>query len=184
MTFVSARMVQGERLIALALAAFSAPRTGVEFSEPMPQVQPRDAIEPYPSGPPLPRFAANVEMRPVYETLPFTSAERSEVGGWIRLKEPHPLDYPLAAALTDAWFPAAFPRLTAPEALPTIDLTIHFRAELPLASFAPDDSVLALFRSRHARGGFVEEDGELWAPDGTLIAQSRQLAILQGISQT
>ena len=32
------------------------------------------------------------------------------------------------------------------------------------------------FRTTVAHGGFLEEDGEVWAPDGTLLAQSRQLA--------
>jgi hypothetical protein len=38
--------------------------------------------------------------------------------------------------------------------------------------------VLARFASRTSHGGFFEEDGEIWAPDGTLLAQSRQLALL------
>jgi hypothetical protein len=33
------------------------------------------------------------------------------------------------------------------------------------------------FRTRTAREGFLEEDGEIWSADGTLLAQSRQLAI-------
>ena len=59
---------------------------------------------------------------------------------------------------------------------PTIDLTIHFRAPLPL------DGTLLLgrFRTRLVRDGFFDEDGELWAPDGTLVAQSRQLGLLIG----
>jgi hypothetical protein len=38
--------------------------------------------------------------------------------------------------------------------------------------------VLVRFRTRTSADGFLEEDGQIWAPDGTLIAQSRQLAIV------
>ena len=59
--------------------------------------------------------------------------------------------------------------------VPTFDLTIHFRAPLP----APGEWLLADYRSRFSAGGAWEEDGELWAPDGTLVAQSRQLAMIR-----
>jgi acyl-CoA thioesterase len=74
--------------------------------------------------------------------------------------------------------PAPFPRLTAPTAAPTIDLTIHFRAPAATAALRPEDHVLGVFRSTASAGGFFEEDGELWSPDGTLLAQSRQLALM------
>jgi acyl-CoA thioesterase len=59
---------------------------------------------------------------------------------------------------------------------PTIDLTVHFRAPLPVA----DGLLLGRFNNRLVRDGFFEEDGELWAADGTLVAQSRQLGLLIG----
>jgi hypothetical protein len=40
--------------------------------------------------------------------------------------------------------------------------------------------LLGRFRSRLTRDGFFDEDGLLWAPDGTLVAQSRQLGLLIG----
>jgi acyl-CoA thioesterase len=43
---------------------------------------------------------------------------------------------------------------------------------------APGDPVLARFSSSTSHDGFFEEDGAIWAPDGTLLAQSRQLALL------
>ena len=83
---------------------------------------------------------------------------------------------PAVALLADAWFPAPWPRLRALAPAPTIDLTVHFRAPLPIA----DGLLLGRFRSSLTRDGFFDEDGELWAPDGTLIAQSRQLGLLIG----
>jgi acyl-CoA thioesterase len=98
-------------------------------------------------------------------------------GGWLRLREPRPADALFLAALTDAWFPQIFTRLTAPVPAPTIDLTIHFRAHLPLANARPDDWYLLSVSTWLATEGFFEEDAEVWSRDGRLLAQSRQLAL-------
>jgi acyl-CoA thioesterase len=64
--------------------------------------------------------------------------------------------------------------------VPTVELTIHFRADLSKLDLASDEFFLCTFRSRTAREGFIEEDGEIWSRSGKLIAQSRQLAIVGG----
>ena len=66
----------------------------------------------------------------------------------------------------------------APQPVPTVDLTVHFRAPLPHPTMSDDDFCLVAFRTQVAAEGFVEEDGEVWSPDGILLAHSRQLAAL------
>ena len=46
------------------------------------------------------------------------------------------------------------------------------------AAFPPGEYELCVFRSRYAREGFLEEDGEIWSASGDLLAHSRQLALL------
>lgn len=181
LTTITARMHQAERLIAIAIGAFSAGRErGVDFDDTdFPSVPSPEAIDPLPQAPGLPVFTAHWDIRPAIGGVPFRGGDTAETGGWIRLAERQPLDYPLVAQLTDAWLPAAFARMDGPNPVPTVDLTIHFRRELPL----PDDWVLVRFASRLSAQGFVEEDGEIWSRDGKLIAQSRQLALLQAPSQ-
>jgi acyl-CoA thioesterase len=128
----------------------------------------------------MPPFSRQWELRYAIGTRPFSGADGPTVtGGWIRPLDDHPIDAALVAQITDAWLPAVFIRLMAPNAVPTIDLTIHFRGDLPL----PPDYVLVSFESRLSAGGFVEEDGSIWSRDGRLIAHSRQLALLQAPSQ-
>jgi len=55
-----------------------------------------------------------------------------------------------------------------------------FQGPRPLPLPLPDEPLLGRFRSTLVRDGFFEEDGELWTPDGTLVAQSRQLGLLLG----
>jgi acyl-CoA thioesterase len=62
--------------------------------------------------------------------------------------------------------------------VPTIDLTVHVRSVEALQRMQPDDWMAVRFRTTVAGEGFLEEDGELWAPDGTLVAHSRQLGLI------
>jgi acyl-CoA thioesterase len=92
---------------------------------------------------------------------------------WLRPREGGPLDHVALTALSDGWMPAAFSRLGRFADVPTLDLTIHFRSP-PEGEWA-----LAVYSTRQASGGTWEEDGELWSAGGTLLAQSRQLAMIR-----
>lgn len=178
---LSARMTQGDRLVALALGAFSSawPDTH-DFATLRPPAagEPGEGIAPPRAADQLPPVARRWEFRGTIGGIVFSGGEEALTGGWLRLSEPRAMDAFVVAAMTDAWFPAVFTRLTRPAALPTVDLTIHFRVPLPPPGAADAGWTLAVFRSGVARDGFVEEDGELWTPEGTLLAQSRQLALV------
>ncbi len=180
MTSCSARLTQDGRLVALALAAFSTPRAGIEFCDlVMPQVPGPDHYQSRTVPREAPAIAHRWDTRWAIGHPPMPGAPRGAravAGGWIRLPEHRPVDALVAAAITDAWVPPTFSRIEEPVIVPTVDLTIHFRAELPHPGLAADDFVLARFRTTVAADGFLEEDGEVWAPDGTLLTQSRQLA--------
>lgn len=179
MSAVSGRMLQGDRVLAIALGAFSKPRVGPSFDDTaMPDAPPPEACESFEKIIPI---HERYDYRFAVGTPPGSGADRAMIGGWIRSAEPRVADAALVAAFTDAWPPACFAWATDRDGLgpvPTVDLTIHFRRDLPLANAKPDDFYLAVFRSRFAEQGFVEEDGEVWSRDGLLLAQSRQLAVI------
>ena len=107
------------------------------------------------------------------------------MAAWLRPVEPQRLDHFLLAAYADALPPSTFGLPWTTDTfhvgpVPTVDLTVHFRANPAELEIAPDAFCLAVFRSRLAQEGFVEEDGEIWSPCGTLLAQSRQLAVTLG----
>jgi acyl-CoA thioesterase len=191
---LSARMEQDGKLMALALAAFSIPWHAPEISEePLPEVEPPEprVDGPRPPHPMAPPFARHMEFQPRMGTRPFTGADAPmEVGGWLALAEPRPLDALALAFFSDALFSPPFIRLTEPAVTPTIDLTIHFRASLastpdrnPDAGAAADatEHCFARFRSTVVHEGFFEEDGVIWAADGTVLLHSRQLALVMAL---
>lgn len=177
---VTGNIEQGGKLLGLAIGAYSKPWEGPLLDDsPMPEARPADdpeapADDRRPAEPPA--FTQRLVMQHRFGEAPFSSAERGLSGGWIGLRDERPVDSLAIAVLADAWFPAPWPRLKALAPAPTIDLTIHFRSPLP----AQGPLLLGRFHTDYVRDGFFEEDGKLWSPDGTLVAQSRQLGLLLG----
>lgn len=159
---ISVRARQGDRRVAMAVATFGRARASMEFCDlRMPEAPPPESCRPYDLPPGIP-------MRDRYDALralgpaPFTGAPVAHLGGWIRTEDARPVDHLLVAAFADAWLPPVFARADAPGvAVPTVEMSVHFRAPLPPDLARPDDWCLVAFRSRVAAGGYVEEDGEV-----------------------
>jgi len=176
---------QEGREVLTAMAAFAAP--GLEeiatWAPSMPDVAP-------PPGPGgwaewddrMPELMRRVRIAPrmggtLFSGREIESGTAPTTGGWIELAEPRGIDAALVALATDVWWPPSLEPLSEPAGAPTVDLTIHFRADLPPAGL-PDQPLLGQYSTAAAAGGFIEEDGLVFAADGTLLAQSRQLALL------
>jgi acyl-CoA thioesterase len=182
---LSASMEQDGEVVALALSAFSGPWRAPEAGGlPMPQVEPPDPDRR--STPRLfdgaPPFTRNLVLQPRVGAVPFTGAQAPmEVGGWTGLLDPRPIDVLSLALFADAWFPPSFIGLREPATAPTIDLTIHFR-QPPATNSDPAELCLAMFRTQLVHEGFFEEDGVIWAADGTVLVQSRQMGLVIPVS--
>jgi acyl-CoA thioesterase len=184
---LSARMEQDGRLIVLALAAFSVPWSAPEIAElPLPAVAPPDPVREPPKllHPQAPPFLRHLILQPRLGAAPFTGADAPmEIGSWIGLAQPRPLDALALALISDALFSPPFVRFSEPAVTPTVDLTIHFRERLPRAPDPdPEELCFAHFSSTVVHDGFFEEDGVIWSADGAVLAQSRQLGIVMPFS--
>ncbi|MGB6056738.1 MAG: thioesterase family protein [Microthrixaceae bacterium] len=185
---VTARMTQNGRTLVLALASLGVDRdASASFDESpglplmpdgsgVPSVTEVPAIEVDP--------ARDIPMRQHYDLRwvlghrPFSADVPVDAtamsGGWIRPAEDEPIDEVVLAAMTDAWMPPIFSRIAEPLAVPTIDLTIHFRG-LPAD---PLGYCFAVFDSPLARDGYLVEHGRIYSADGLLLVESRQLAVV------
>lgn len=178
-TTLEARMLQDDRTIAVSIAAFSASRPTLEFCDlHMPDAPPPEDCPGIPPIPSTESLVERYEFRWAIGDTPFSRSGVALCGGWVRLAEPMRPDAALIAAYTDGWPHALFSRI-GPDAgivaVPTVDLTIHFRERMPLPTARETDYCLTVFRTDVAADGFVEEDAQVWSREGVLLAQSRSL---------
>lgn len=192
-----ARIVQGDRLCVTTLAVHSArglPQLGA-FQEAPPQVDPcppRDAVttgmyehrhtlaegwlEMHRKAVPFfhqlkiaPRFGG-----PIFSGNAVPEGEGDENGGWVLLPEPRVVDPLLLALYVDAFWPSSLQALTVPAMAPTLDLTIHFREELPSGGL-PEQPLLVHNTTAALIDGTSDSDSRVYTADGRLLAQARQL---------
>jgi len=187
-TNASVRMHQDGRLLVIALASLGLARaTPVAYDEdpglpllpdgspvPVPEDVPHVPIDPERDVP----MRRHYDLRWVLGEPPFQGGAdrggRARCGGWLRPAEPEPVDEVVLAAMSDAWLPPIFSRIDHPLAVPTVDLTVHFRG-LPAD---PLDHCFVDFAAPVARDGYLVEHGRILSRDGVLLAESRQLAVV------
>ncbi len=90
-------------------------------------------------------------------------------GGWTRMVD-RDLDDLAVPLFMDSWGASSWAATGRSRGTPTIELSVHWRT-MPRGR-----GHLAWFHTPHAANGYFIEDGALWGADGTLVAQSRQLA--------
>jgi acyl-CoA thioesterase len=89
---------------------------------------------------------------------------------WLRFKDGRDADSLALAMLVDAAWPAVMEIGAAGSV--TVEMTVHVRAR-PVPGW-----LACRVSTRYVIGGYHEEDFEIWDAAGTLVAQSRQLALL------
>lgn len=174
LTTVTARLEQAGRVAVLAIAAFGANRDSFALDE-------HDAL-PY-AAPAGPAVVPPAGVPPIAERYDFRLVDdprvtrRGVIGGWLAFEDRRSFDAAALVAAADAWLPVLGVHAPEPVALPTIELTVHLRRALPPAGAG--EWLACRFRSTLVADGYVEEDGELWAPGLGLVAISRQLSAVQ-----
>lgn len=185
MATMSARLAQGDREVirvlgtfgeppepgAAVLATVAPPADLPSFDES--SVMARFSPTATPSGLP---HRLKMRIRPGDEGFAFEQPTgRAEVAGWFAFADQDDNDSIDAIGLllaADAFFPPVFNAGITPGWVPTLELTVHVRAT-PVPG-----PIAARFHSDVIAGGLLSEDGELWDSAGTLVAQSRQLALM------
>jgi acyl-CoA thioesterase len=122
-----------------------------------------------------PPFMHRIELRLHPHDVIRPDGERSGralVRGWFRLPDDQPIDAITLLQVADAFPPTIFNANLPIGWVPTLELTVHVRAE-PAPGW-----LRARFATRFVSDGVLEEDSEIWDSTGRLVALSRQLALV------
>ena len=175
----TAALVQGGTELIRVLGTFGTPADRGD-APPRRRAARAAAVRPSASGPPTsttpscPGLMRRLAVRLRPGDAGFRSGEpsgRAEMAGWFAFATETPIDQIGLLLVADAFAPAVFNTGVPFGWVPTVELTVHVRA-------APAPGPLrCVFRTRFVAGGMLEEDGEVWDATGTLVAQSRQLAL-------
>jgi hypothetical protein len=141
-----------------------------------PELPPIEECVPRTSAGPFPvPFMDRLDVRLRPSDVGFVTGDKSgvaETAGYLSFADGRPIDSLALLLVADAFPPAVFNLELDAGWVPTVELTVHVRA-VP----APGP-LRCVFRTRFVSGSMFEEDGEMWDSAGTLVALSRQLALL------
>jgi acyl-CoA thioesterase len=183
LTTVSAHLRQGDATAATGVLIYSPPWPSAAMDDvgdfpaiPGPEDMTRLTTAPFVAA----SFLERVDLRLHSEPRLYSSSNRAEVTGWIRPAISRRPDPAWLVTASDSFPRALTPRFAVPGAPPSPTVMLSMLIHEPDVASVVDagEFVLARFTTRRLHDGFFDEDGFIWSPDGTLLAQSRQLGVL------
>lgn len=135
---------------------------------------PEDCVRISPDLPMVPAIMRQVEMRLDPATAHFVRGESGppRLTGWLRFADGRDADVASLPLFADVLTPTTFNPFGFSRWVPTLELTVQVRAR-PAAGWLRIEMT-----TRHITAGHLEEDGTLWDERGTLVAVSRQRAMM------
>lgn len=133
-----------------------------------PTMPPIASLPRAPVGPPLgPVFTQHLGFW-VTGPAPFSGAKSAVIEGWVELSASAwgPAEI---VAIADAYWPTVLAMETAPRPVVTVSFALH------LLTLPPPGPLYVRGKASGGEGGYVSEEREVWAPDGTLVAVNTQL---------
>ena len=132
------------------------------------------ASPPSPTDGPKPALMEQIDVRMRPGDEGFRRGEpsgRAEMTGWFALADAEHVDVIGLLLVADAFPPPVFNAGLPVAWAPTVELTVHIRG-VPMPG-----PLRCAFRSRFIHDGLLDAEGEVWDSTGTLVCQSRQLAL-------
>lgn len=109
---------------------------------------------------------------PASQAMAGTSGE-AEISGWIRFRDGREPDRLCLPLFSDAFPPSLFAMFGYVGWVPTVEMTVHVR-RTPAPGW-----IRGRFVCHDIADGYMVEDGSLWDSEGELVAQSRQIGLVQ-----
>jgi acyl-CoA thioesterase len=172
--------LQMEGVVATATAVFAVRRetwSDVEAVMPANVLAP-DAVTRMPAKG-MPIWLQRYDMRFVEGPFPAVFDEQEQAHSrstlWVRDEPERALDFASLAALSDTFFPRIYIRRRRRAMIGTVSLTTYFHADSALLAQVGTRHVLGVAKALNYRHGYFDQTGELWSPEGQLLASTHQL---------
>jgi acyl-CoA thioesterase len=171
---------QADGVVATATAVFAVRReTWSDVEAVMPANVPApDAVARMPvKG--MPAWPQRYDMRFLEGAFPVAFDEREQAHSrstmWVRDEPERALDFASLAALSDSFFPRIYIRRRRRAMIGTVSLTTYFHADSALLAQVGTRHLLGVAKALNYRHGYFDQTGELWSPEGQLLASTHQL---------
>ena len=169
-----------EGVVATATAVFAVRReTWSDVEAVMPANVPAPDAVPRMPVQGMPAWPQRYDMRFVEGAFPLAFDEQEQTHSrstlWVRDEPERALDFASLAALSDSFFPRIYIRRRRRALIGTVSLTTYFHADSALLAQVGTRHVLGVAKALNYRHGYFDQTGELWSPEGQLLASTHQL---------